>query len=225
MSTFYGRRYYDDSDSLAHFFYTGNSGSSIKSSKDKKEAAVKTEKTKESSGGGTRKKRDLNGESISNERGTDGKQNNTSEYNHEYYEENPEKWDDDKKSNKSTSKKSKSKNNTKTKSKEEQETKDTSKEESKETSDAQNESEKDENSILKDKDLDEVALDVIRGKYGNGNERKIALGKDYATIQRRVNEMIKNKEVSMNNTKSSSNSSNTKTNTTNKDASGGGSRV
>ena len=52
------------------------------------------------------KKRDLNGESISSEKGTDGKANNTSEYNHDYYENNKEKWSDNKSSSKKKSTKS-----------------------------------------------------------------------------------------------------------------------
>lgn len=43
--------------------------------------------------------------STSSEKGTDGKKNNTSEYNHKYYTENTEKWkDNDKKKNSKTSK-------------------------------------------------------------------------------------------------------------------------
>lgn len=43
-------------------------------------------------------------------------------------------------------------------------------------------------------DIDSIAMDVIRGLYGNGNERKQrlgALGLNYSEIQRRVNEMLK----------------------------------
>lgn len=39
------------------------------------------------------------------------------------------------------------------------------------------------------KSIDEVALDVIRGLYGNGTTRKANLGSRYAEIQKRVNEM------------------------------------
>ena len=42
-----------------------------------------------------------------------------------------------------------------------------------------------------DFDIDAAALDVIRGKYGNGQARKDALGDDYEMIQKRVNEMYK----------------------------------
>ena len=44
------------------------------------------------------------------------------------------------------------------------------------------------------KSLDEIAKEVIRGNYGNGEERKkrlAAAGYDYATVQKRVNEMLK----------------------------------
>lgn len=44
------------------------------------------------------------------------------------------------------------------------------------------------------KSVDEIAKEVIAGKWGNGAERKerlTAAGYDYGTIQRRVNEMLK----------------------------------
>lgn len=41
--------------------------------------------------------------SVSEEKGTDGKKNNTSEYNHKYYTENPEKWKDNNSKKKSKS--------------------------------------------------------------------------------------------------------------------------
>ena len=101
-------------------------------------------------------KRDLNGTSISKEKGTDNKANNTSAYNHDYYIRNKEKWQDNKDS--------KASYNT-----------------------------GDDKSGLKegDFDIDAAALDVIRGKYGNGQARKDALGDDYEMIQKRVNEMYK----------------------------------
>ena len=101
-------------------------------------------------------KRDLNGTSISKEKGTDNKANNTSAYNHDYYIRNKEKWKDNKDS--------KASDNT-----------------------------GDDKSGLKegDFDIDAAALDVIRGKYGNGQARKDALGDDYEMIQKRVNEMYK----------------------------------
>ena len=101
-------------------------------------------------------KRNLNGTSISKEKGTDNKANNTSAYNHDYYIRNKEKWQDNKDS--------KASDNT-----------------------------GDDKSGLKegDFDIDAAALDVIRGKYGNGQARKDALGDDYEMIQKRVNEMYK----------------------------------
>lgn len=101
-------------------------------------------------------KRNLNGTSISKEKGTDNKANNTSAYNHDYYIRNKEKWQDNKDSK---------------------------------TSDNAG----DDKSGLKegDFDIDAAALDVIRGKYGNGQARKDALGDDYEMIQKRVNEMYK----------------------------------
>lgn len=98
-------------------------------------------------------KRDLNGTSISSEKGTDGKANNTSAYNHDYYMRNKEKWQD----NKSSSDKKGDKNED------------------------------------KEFDVDAAAMDVIRGRYGNGEDRKKALGDDYEMIQRRVNEIYKEK--------------------------------
>ena len=41
-------------------------------------------------------KRDLNGTSISKEKGTDNKSNNTSAYNHDYYIHHKGKWQDNK---------------------------------------------------------------------------------------------------------------------------------
>ena len=118
-------------------------------------------------------KRDLNGTSISKEKGTDNKSNNTSAYNHDYYIHHKEKWQDNKDSK---------------------------------TSDNAG----DDKSGLKegDFDIDAAALDVIRGKYGNGQARKDALGDDYEMIQKRVNEMYKSgKFGGGTNTDSDSNSS------------------
>lgn len=101
-------------------------------------------------------KRDLDGTSISKEKGKDNKANNTSAYNHDYYIHHKEKWQDNKDSK---------------------------------TSDNAG----DDKSGLKegDFDIDAAALDVIKGKYGNGQARKDALGDDYEMIQKRVNEMYK----------------------------------
>ena len=44
------------------------------------------------------------------------------------------------------------------------------------------------------KSIDEIAKEVIKGNYGNGEERKkklAAAGYDYAAVQKRVNEMLK----------------------------------
>lgn len=40
--------------------------------------------------------------------------------------------------------------------------------------------------------VEQKALEVIRGVYGNGNERKSILGEQYTDIQNRVNEMYRN---------------------------------
>lgn len=119
-------------------------------------------------------KRDLNGTSISKEKGTDNKANNTSAYNHDYYVHHKEKWQDNKDSK---------------------------------TSDNAG----DDKSGLKegDFDIDAAALDVIRGKYGNGQARKDALGDDYEMIQKRVNEMYKSGKFGGANTDSNSSSDTT----------------
>lgn len=44
------------------------------------------------------------------------------------------------------------------------------------------------------KSVDEIAREVIQGKWGNGSERKkklTAAGYDYNTMQKRVNELMK----------------------------------
>ena len=49
-----------------------------------------------------------------------------------------------------------------------------------------------ENSVDNLKNIDEIARDVISGKYGNGNERKNKLGNLYEEVQKRVNEILGN---------------------------------
>lgn len=39
-------------------------------------------------------------------------------------------------------------------------------------------------------DVDALAWAVIRGDYGNGDERRQRLGADYDAVQRRVNELL-----------------------------------
>lgn len=41
------------------------------------------------------------------------------------------------------------------------------------------------------KSVEELANEVIRGKHGNGADRKASLGDDYAEVQKRVNELMK----------------------------------
>lgn len=110
--------------------------------------------------------------SVSDEKGSDKKKNNTSEYNHNYYVKHKEKWQDNKEVHDENSKDS-----------------DTSKDQEEEF------------------DIDAAARDVIRGKYGNGEERKKALGEDYAMVQKRVNELMKQMKGSTSDTKSESASS------------------
>lgn len=49
-----------------------------------------------------------------------------------------------------------------------------------------------ENSVDNSKNIEELAREVIAGKYGNGEERKQKLGNLYNEVQKRVNEMLKN---------------------------------
>lgn len=44
-------------------------------------------------------------------------------------------------------------------------------------------------------DIEQIAKDVINGKYGNGQERKEKLGNLYEQVQHKVNEMLKNNEI------------------------------
>lgn len=43
------------------------------------------------------------------------------------------------------------------------------------------------------KSIDELAREVLAGKYGNGDARKKALGSQYNAVQKRVNEILKGK--------------------------------
>ena len=38
--------------------------------------------------------------------------------------------------------------------------------------------------------IEEKALDVIKGKYGNGEERRNRLGSDFEAVQQKVNELL-----------------------------------
>ncbi len=51
------------------------------------------------------------------------------------------------------------------------------------------------NKELTTEELDQMARDVINGKYGTGTDRKTALGANYNAVQARVNEMLKSKSV------------------------------
>lgn len=212
-------------------------------------------------------KRDLNGTSISKEKGTDGKANNTSAYNHDYYMRNKEKWgvdskyseytDDDKdfdeknydeknrlgdtdfygfqkadgswvileedmkwtlpagmdkaaliKALEAFDKNVEAKRNAGEKY--------TADDWQKAATDAINGAIKgNSKTSSKEFDVDAAAMDVIRGKYKNGQERKDALGADYEMVQKRVNELMKNgggsksnsSEKSSSESKSSSSSS------------------
>ena len=46
------------------------------------------------------------------------------------------------------------------------------------------------NSRAKAVDIDALARAVIRGEYGNGDERKARLGANFNAVQKRVNELL-----------------------------------
>ena len=47
----------------------------------------------------------------------------------------------------------------------------------------------------KEKTIDELAKEVLEGKYGNGDDRKKALGDKYKEVQEKVNELLKNTDT------------------------------
>lgn len=49
---------------------------------------------------------------------------------------------------------------------------------------------KSKNNNLSQEEIEKLAKEVIRGNYGNGQDRKDALGDDYQQIQDRVNEIL-----------------------------------
>lgn len=48
----------------------------------------------------------------------------------------------------------------------------------------------DDSRTLSETDIENLAKEVIQGKFGNGQERKDFLGENYAEIQKRVNELM-----------------------------------
>lgn len=46
---------------------------------------------------------------------------------------------------------------------------------------------------VKEQTIDDIARDVLAGKYGNGDARKKALGDKYNEVQKRVNELLRSK--------------------------------
>lgn len=64
-------------------------------------------------------------------------------------------------------------------------------------------------SEISDKSVDELAREVIAGKYGNGDARRNALGSRYSEVQARVNQILAENNISSSSaSSSSSNSSN-----------------
>lgn len=159
-------------------------------------------------------KRDKGMNSTTSEKGTDNKRNNSSAYNHEYYMKNKEKWQDNKKSNEAKDNDTVKELSDMSGMKEEEcqkllqlaKTKGYDSPEYKELLDSLSEGDPEQykrmeavvkknvgssDSGEKEFDVDAAAMDVIRGKYGNGQARKDALGEDYAEVQKRVNELMK----------------------------------
>lgn len=178
-------------------------------------------------------KRDLNGTSVSKEKGTDNKANNTSAYNHDYYMRHKDKWgvktetgtqkdwdEFDKLSEENRIGDSdffakKNADGTWTIYEEDMVwrlpkgveldadmKKALSEFKGMQDPNIKNHKEweaavekiinaKNSGSGEKEFDVDAAAMDVIRGKYKNGAERKAALGDDYEMVQKRVNEMYK----------------------------------
>lgn len=168
-------------------------------------------------------KRNLNGTSVSDEKGTDGKANNTSAYNHDYYMKHKDKWgvktkeytkgdsdfdDENLKEQNRIGKTNffafKNKKGEWVITEEDMKwvlpkgTELTSEIKNKLASlEGKNFDTKEVENIIaeagsngeKEFDIDAAALDVIRGKYKNGAERRAALGDDYEMVQKRVNEM------------------------------------
>lgn len=136
-------------------------------------------------------------DSVTNEKGTDNKKNNSSEYNHDYYVKNKDKWKKDSESVKKVSEftgmKEESINNlvkvAESKGKDSKEYKDLL--ESLSEGDAAIASKIEKELQEKEFDVEAAARDVIRGKYKNGSERKAALGDDYELVQKKVNELMK----------------------------------
>lgn len=197
--------------------------------------------------------RDKGMNSTSSEKGTDGKKNNTSEYNHQYYMKNKDKWRDNDKSS-VNSKYSEYDENDKDfdesnyneknrlgdtnffgfqkpdgswvileedmkwtlpaglnknelikaledfdksiESSRQNGGKWTFEDWQKGATNAINKAASGKSGGEKEFDVDAAARDVIRGKYGNGAERRAALGDDYAEVQKRVNEILGGKTSS-----------------------------
>lgn len=175
-------------------------------------------------------RRDLNGTSVSDEKGTDNKANNTSAYNHEYYMKNKEKWgvekdDTIKEISGFTGMKEESIRELRTLAKEKgidspeykKLLSELAEGDSAQAKKIEDTLRKEIESSEKEFDVDAAAMDVIRGKYKNGQERKDALGEDYEMVQKRVNEIMKKGGV-----KSSSSSEDSKSKESdNKDSSSG----
>lgn len=50
------------------------------------------------------------------------------------------------------------------------------------------------NSELNEEDIDKLASEAIKGNFGNGRTRKELLGDNYERVQKRINEIMKNKK-------------------------------
>lgn len=178
--------------------------------------------------------------SVSDEKGSDKKKNNTSKYNHDYYMRNKDKWADNNSSKDSSdgddvvsklSDMSGMKEESCKRLLELAKTKGFDDPQFKDLLDSLSEGDSDQSKKMlnlirsnvdstksseKEFDIDAAARDIIRGNYGNGKERKKALGEDYAMVQKRVNELMKQMKGSTSDTKSESASSEKKEEKTDK---------
>lgn len=155
-------------------------------------------------------------------RGSDGKKNNSSEYNHQYYMKNKDKWKDNKSTTKEISDFTGMKEEEINKLREIAKTKGVDSEEYKKLLNELSEGDKErakkiDETLKKDResgsqefDVDAAAMDVIKGKYKNGAERKAALGEDYEIVQKRVNELMKTMGTKGGSSKNSSSSKDSK---------------
>lgn len=62
----------------------------------------------------------------------------------------------------------------------------------------QDDGRKEDDGYITDEEIEQLALDTLRGKYGNGKQSREALGDLYSVVQKRANEMLKGKRSNKN---------------------------